>query len=46
MAPQRLGVAAEVASITATLEARRDPAYEAGMRRTVPSTQKGALRAG
>ncbi len=32
-----LDVKAELASITATLEARRDPAYERGMRRTVPS---------
>jgi 3-methyladenine DNA glycosylase AlkD len=32
-----IDVRAEVAGITATLEARRDPAYEAGMRRTVPS---------
>jgi 3-methyladenine DNA glycosylase AlkD len=33
----RINVQAEVAAITAALEARRDPAYEAGMRRTVPS---------
>jgi 3-methyladenine DNA glycosylase AlkD len=32
-------IRAEVAAITAALEARRDPAYEAGMRRTVPSQQ-------
>ncbi|HEY7466573.1 MAG TPA: DNA alkylation repair protein [Dehalococcoidia bacterium] len=32
-----LDVQAEVAAITAALEARRDPAYEWGMRRTVPS---------
>jgi 3-methyladenine DNA glycosylase AlkD len=30
-------VTAEVAAITGALEARRDPAYEWGMRRTVPS---------
>lgn len=36
---QRLDVTAEVASITATLAARRDPSYEWGMRRTVPSQQ-------
>lgn len=30
-------IRAEVAAITAALEARRDPAYEWGMRRTVPS---------
>ncbi len=35
----RLDVNAEVAAISAALEARRDPAYEAGMRRTVPSQQ-------
>jgi 3-methyladenine DNA glycosylase AlkD len=35
----RLHVPAEVAAITAALEARRDPAYESGMRRTVPSQQ-------
>jgi 3-methyladenine DNA glycosylase AlkD len=34
-----LNVQAEVGTITATLEARRDPAYESGMRRTVPSQQ-------
>lgn len=34
-----LDVKAEVAAITAALEARRDPAYEWGMRRTVPSQQ-------
>ena len=36
---QSLDVQAEVAAITAKLVARRDPAYEAGMRRTVPSRQ-------
>ena len=36
-APARLGTRAEVAAITAALVARRDPAYEAGMRNTVPS---------
>jgi 3-methyladenine DNA glycosylase AlkD len=35
----RLDIDAEVRAITATLAARRDPAYEAGMRRTVPSSQ-------
>ena len=35
----RLDVRAEVAAITAALAARRDPAYEWGMRRTVPSAQ-------
>jgi len=35
----RLDVNAEVAAICAALEARRDPAYEQGMRRTVPSQQ-------
>ncbi len=35
----RLEIPAEVAAITATLVARRDPAYEWGMRRTVPSEQ-------
>ena len=35
----RLDIASERAAITATLEARRDPDYEAGMRRTVPSAQ-------
>ena len=34
-----LDIPAEVAAITATLVARRDPAYEWGMRRTVPSEQ-------
>jgi 3-methyladenine DNA glycosylase AlkD len=34
----RLDLPAEAAAITAALEARRDPAYEAGMRRTVPSS--------
>jgi 3-methyladenine DNA glycosylase AlkD len=34
-----LDIPAEVAAITAALEARRDPAYEWGMRRTVPSQQ-------
>lgn len=34
-----LDVNAEAAAITAALEARRDPAYEWGMRRTVPSLQ-------
>jgi 3-methyladenine DNA glycosylase AlkD len=34
-----LNLRAEVAAITAALEARRDPAYEWGMRRTVPSQQ-------
>jgi len=32
-----LKISAEVAAISATLEGRRDPAYEQGMRRTVPS---------
>ena len=32
-----LDISAEVAAITAALAARRDPAYEWGMRRTVPS---------
>jgi len=32
-----LNIAAEVAAITAVLQARRDPAYEWGMRRTVAS---------
>ena len=36
---QRLDIDAELRAITATLAARRDPAYEAGMRRTVPSTR-------
>jgi 3-methyladenine DNA glycosylase AlkD len=35
----RLDVPAEVTAITASLEAKRDPAYEWGMRRTVPSQQ-------
>jgi 3-methyladenine DNA glycosylase AlkD len=35
----RLDIDAEVRAITATLAARRDPAYETGMRRTVPSSQ-------
>jgi 3-methyladenine DNA glycosylase AlkD len=39
LATTRLDVAAEVAAITATLAARRDPSYEWGMRRTVPSAQ-------
>jgi 3-methyladenine DNA glycosylase AlkD len=34
-----LDVAREVAAITAMLVSRRDPSYEAGMRRTVPSQQ-------
>lgn len=34
-----LDIAAEVGAISAALEARRDPSYEAGMRRTVPSEQ-------
>jgi 3-methyladenine DNA glycosylase AlkD len=38
-APSRLDIDAEVAAITATLIARRDPDYEWGMRRTVPSQQ-------
>jgi 3-methyladenine DNA glycosylase AlkD len=33
----RVNVPAEVAAFTSALEARRDPAYEPGMRRTVPS---------
>jgi 3-methyladenine DNA glycosylase AlkD len=33
-----LDVAVEVAAITDALEARRDPSYEWGMRRTVPSS--------
>ena len=37
--PVRLDIPEEVAAITAALIARRDPAYEAGMRRTVPSEQ-------
>lgn len=37
MTAQKLDVPAEVAAITAALAARRDPAYEAGMRGTVPS---------
>jgi 3-methyladenine DNA glycosylase AlkD len=36
-AAQVIDVQTEVKTITATLEARRDAAYEAGMRRTVPS---------
>lgn len=36
---QRLDIDAEVRAITATLAARRDPDYELGMRRTVPSSQ-------
>jgi 3-methyladenine DNA glycosylase AlkD len=35
----RVDLEAELRAITAALEARRDPAYEAGMRRTVPSSQ-------
>jgi 3-methyladenine DNA glycosylase AlkD len=35
-----LNTRAEVAMITASLKDRIDPAYEAGMRRTVPSAQK------
>lgn len=35
----RLDIDAEVRAISATLAACRDPAYEAGMRRTVPSSQ-------
>lgn len=34
-----VNIATEVRAITAALKARRDPAYEAGMRRTVPSAQ-------
>jgi 3-methyladenine DNA glycosylase AlkD len=34
---QSIDVPVEVAAITATLKKRRDPEYEAGMRRTVPS---------
>jgi 3-methyladenine DNA glycosylase AlkD len=34
----RLDIAAEAALLTAALKARRDPDYEAGMRRTVPSS--------
>jgi 3-methyladenine DNA glycosylase AlkD len=34
-----LDTAAEVRAITAALEAKRDPTYESGMRRTVPSDQ-------
>jgi 3-methyladenine DNA glycosylase AlkD len=34
-----IDIPAEVAAITAALAARCDPAYEAGMRRTVPSMQ-------
>lgn len=34
-----LDIATEVRAITAALKARSDPAYEAGMRRTVPSAQ-------
>jgi 3-methyladenine DNA glycosylase AlkD len=36
-AAQVIDVQTEVRAITATLKIRRDPAYEAGMRRTVPS---------
>lgn len=36
----RLDVAREVTTISTALEARRDPAYEASIRRLVPSTQK------
>jgi 3-methyladenine DNA glycosylase AlkD len=36
---QRLDVDAEARAISATLAARRDPGYEWGMRRTVPSSQ-------
>ena len=39
MTASRLDVDAEVRAITATLAARRDPGYEWGMRRTVPSQQ-------
>jgi 3-methyladenine DNA glycosylase AlkD len=35
----RLDIPAEVSAITAELIARRDPSYEWGMRRTVPSQQ-------
>jgi 3-methyladenine DNA glycosylase AlkD len=37
-APVRLDIAHEVAAVRAELEARADPAYVAGMRRTVPSS--------
>ncbi|HEU0074373.1 MAG TPA: DNA alkylation repair protein [Dehalococcoidia bacterium] len=37
MIASRLDIDAEVGAITAALSARRDPAYEWGMRRTVPS---------
>ncbi|HEY7269842.1 MAG TPA: DNA alkylation repair protein [Dehalococcoidia bacterium] len=36
---ESIDAVAEVAAITATLKERVDPAYEAGMRRTVPSQQ-------
>jgi 3-methyladenine DNA glycosylase AlkD len=39
MTASRLDIPAEAASITTALIARRDPAYEWGMRRTVPSEQ-------
>jgi 3-methyladenine DNA glycosylase AlkD len=39
MTASRLDIDAEVRAITATLAARRDPDYEWGMRRTVPSQQ-------
>ncbi len=39
MVPTSIDAAAEVAAITATLKTRIDPAYEWGMRRTVPSQQ-------
>jgi 3-methyladenine DNA glycosylase AlkD len=39
MTAQRMDIDAEVRAITATLAARRDPDYELGMRRTVPSSQ-------
>lgn len=38
-AAAELDLKAEVAAITMALEARRDPSYEWGMRRTVPSLQ-------
>src|SRR5581483_2715644 len=38
-AARTIDVAGEVAEITARLEARADPSYEWGMRRTVPSQQ-------
>ena len=39
MTAERLDISIEVIAISTALASRRDPSYEAGMRRTVPSAQ-------